>query len=197
MDALKQRGIAFDAAGSTAYYLAAQGILQVSNTQDQIDLIEELVNATSSSQTLMVEIESKLVEVNQTDLDDITANLTYNMFGIVGSPLNNGGVYLPNVSATPLATAQGVANTGGNLTGPQLNTNLRGSSGFTTNSLDALEAQVNGAQTISNPNAFELGGVLNGRVFTLLLLTALAQKNNTDLLSAPILRVKNGDQCNN
>ena len=49
------------------------------NTADQMELIEELVNA-GQAPTLMVRIATKFVEINQTDLNDLTVNTAFNFF---------------------------------------------------------------------------------------------------------------------
>jgi general secretion pathway protein D len=160
---LKERGVQFTAQGASAIYLAAQGVLQVLNTQEQIDLIEELVNA-ESGQTLLVDVEAKLVEINQQDLNDLTANTSFNIINTL----------------TPAQLLQA----------PQYTSALRGSSGFTNNNLDSLLG------FSSNPvsSRFELTGMLDGRVYSMVL-TALSQKSSTDLLSSPSIRVRSGEKA--
>lgn len=162
-DELMARGVEFPP-GASAIYLPSSGILQVVNTQDQLDLIEELVNA-SNSQTLIVEVSAKLVEISQTDLNDLTLN---------ASLINP----LPTVSGLPVITS------------PSVTTALRGSQGFSVGSLDTLL----GTSGAVNPNSLKLSGLLDGNSFNAVL-TALAQKKSTDLLSSPTLRVKSGEDA--
>lgn len=160
---LKERGVQFTAQGAAAIYLASQGLLQVVNTQEQIDLIEELVNA-ESGQTLLVDVEAKLVEINQQDLNDLTANTSFNIINTL----------------TPAQLLQA----------PQYTSALRGSSGFSTSNLDSLL----GFSSTPVSSRFELTGMLDGRVYSMVL-TALSQKSSTDLLSSPSVRVRSGERA--
>jgi len=173
-DQLTQRGVEFTAEGANAVYLASSGILQVVDTQDQMDLIDELVNA-QSGQTMMVDIEARFVEINQTDVNDLTFNWN----------LLNSGVTSPNASSA-----------------------MRGSSGFSENSLASQLAIAQAANTGSLvypstapvapngpiPSQFLLSGILNHRVYSMTL-QALAQKKSADLLSAPSVRVRSGERA--
>lgn len=82
--ALEAKGIKFTTPGSSAVYTSTTGQLTVVNTADQMDLLEELVNA-GQAPTLMVRIATKFVEINQTDLNDLTINTAFNPFAITGS----------------------------------------------------------------------------------------------------------------
>ena len=108
--ALLAKGIKFPP-GASAVYTPVTGELTVVNTADQMELLEELVNA-GQAPTLMVRIATKFVEINQVDLNDLTFNTSFNTF-----PGKNGTV---------------------NVLTPQFNTAMPGSAGFSPDSLDAL-----------------------------------------------------------
>ena len=108
--ALLAKGIKFPP-GASAVYTPITGELTVVDTADQMELLEELVNA-GQAPTLMVRIATKFVEINQTDLNDLTFNSAFNFF-----PGPNGTV---------------------NALTPQFNTSLPGATGFAPNSLDQL-----------------------------------------------------------
>ena len=72
-EALQAKGVKFPP-GASAVYTPNTGQLTVVDTADQMELIEELVNA-GQAPTLMVRISTKFVEINQNDLNDLTANL--------------------------------------------------------------------------------------------------------------------------
>ncbi len=165
---LTQRGVEFSAEGANASYLAAAGVLEVINTPDQMDLIEELVNA-STGQTLMVNIEARFVEINQNDLTDLTVNTTFN-------PLSSG---------SPAST-------------PGFGTNFRGATGgISQNNLAGLLSQ-EPRDSNGNIEVFEnqlgISGMLDGHLYSMLL-SALAQKRSADLLSAPSVRVRSGERA--
>ncbi len=109
--ALIAKGVKFPP-GASAVYTPNTGSLTVIDTADQMELIEELVNA-GQAPTLMVRIATKFVEINQTDLNDLTVNTAFNFF--------------PSLSgAAP------------NLSTPQFSTQLPGALGFTPDGIDQL-----------------------------------------------------------
>jgi general secretion pathway protein D len=108
--ALIAKGIKFPP-GASAVYTPITGELTVVDTADQMELLEELTTA-GAAPTLMVRIATKFVEINQTDLNDLTFNTAFNLF-----PGANGRV---------------------NALTPQFNTALPGAAGFAPNSLDQL-----------------------------------------------------------
>ena len=80
--ALEAKGVKFPSGGS-AVYNPSTGQLTVIDTADQMELIEELVNA-GQAPTLMVRIATKFVEINQEDLNDLTVNtsVAFTAFGL-------------------------------------------------------------------------------------------------------------------
>src|SRR6202012_373590 len=84
---LGNKGIKFPP-GASAVYTPSTGELTVVDTPDQMELLEELVNA-GQAPTLMVRIATKFVEINQTDLQDLTFNTGFNIFSKVnGNPVS-------------------------------------------------------------------------------------------------------------
>jgi len=67
--------------GARAVYTPTTGQLTVVNTADQMELLEELVNA-GQAPTLMVRIATKFVEINQKDLNDFTVNSAFNFLAL-------------------------------------------------------------------------------------------------------------------
>lgn len=109
--ALEAKGIKFPPDGSVVYS-SNTGDLTVRTTADQMDLLEELVNA-GQAPTLMVRISTKFVEINQRDLNDLTFNSGFN----VVAPIKSVGKY----AATPA-----------------FNTSLAGAGSFSPDSIDQL-----------------------------------------------------------
>jgi general secretion pathway protein D len=139
----------------------------VVNTADQMELLEELVNA-GQAPTLMVRIATKFVEINQTDLNDLTVNTAFNLFN-------------PATVAPQLFVPS-------NTTTPQFSTGLPGSLGFAPNSIDQL---ITPQATALNSLGFHT--IINAAQFNLLI-TALSQKKSFDLLSEPAVLTKSGEQ---
>ena len=116
--ALEAKGVKFPP-GASAVYTPTTGQLTVVDTADQMDLLEELVNA-GQAPTLMIRIAAKFVEINQQDLNDLTLNTAFNFFGAV-----------PN----SFSVARGTA----------FNTALSGSAGIAPDSIDQLISPQTGA----------------------------------------------------
>ncbi|SDU10385.1 type II and III secretion system protein [Verrucomicrobium sp. GAS474] len=165
------KGVEFNAEGANATYLPAASVLRVRNTSSQLDLLEAIVNATSK-QTLMVNIEAKFVEINQTDLNDLSVDW----------------------SLSPLTGVM-------KLNSPFFATSFRGANGMNANNLDYLEKIAGTGSGGSSSSTGLATGVRNQALFSGLLswqkylaaLNALSQKTSTDLLSSPSLRAKTGN----
>ena len=154
--------------GASAVYTPNTGQLTVVDTADQMELIEELVNA-GQAPTLMVRISTKFVEINQNDLNDLTAN--------VGVSYTAGGY--PPAASVPFNKF---------LTTTTFNTAMPGSAGLAPNSIDQLIQP----QT-SSFNGIAVNGFI-GPVAYNLVIEALSQKKSYDLLSDPFNIVKSGEQ---
>jgi general secretion pathway protein D len=163
--ALITKGVKFPP-GASAVYTPSTGQLTVVDTADQMELLEELVNA-GQAPTLMVRIATKFVEINQTDLNDLTVNSALNLF----NPVNGATIAGQQVFTTP-----------------SFQTGLPGSLGFTPDSIDQLIAP----QAITT-NQFAFNGLLNTAQYNFLI-TALSQKKSFDLLSQPTVLTKSGEQ---
>ncbi len=109
--ALIAKGVKFPP-GASAVYTPSTGQLTVVNTADQMELLDELVHA-GQAPILMVRIATKFVEINQTDLQDLTFNSSFNFINGSGS------------SSSGLKTTQ-------------FSTALPGSLGFVPNGIDQL-----------------------------------------------------------
>jgi general secretion pathway protein D len=175
--ALEAKGVKF-APGASAVYTPTTGQLTVVDTADQMELLEELVNA-GQAPTLMVRIATKFVEINQADLNDLTLNTAFNFFSL---PTNG---ILGNATTTLTSNAP----TSGNiLSGSTLITSLPGANGLGSDSIDQL---ISPQATTFNNLAFR--GFLNGYQYNLAL-QALSQKKSADLLNDPAVLVKSGEQ---
>ncbi len=166
--ALESKGVKFPP-GASASYDPNSGQLIVINTADQMELIEELVNA-GQAPTEMVRISTKFVEVNQNDLNDLTFNSAFNFL----NPLAQAPVSGP-ISNNPLSFSH-------------FNTALPGALGFTPDNIDALISPAN-----ANENSFYLRSFLSGAQYNVVV-NALAQKKSADVLSEPFTMTKNGEK---
>ena len=169
--ALIAKGVKFPP-GASAVYTPTTGQLTVVDTADQMELLEELVNA-GQAPTLMVRIATKFVEINQTDLNDLTFNTAFNLF----DPYHR-------QSMLPAGTVKLRF-----LRPPQFTTALPGSLGFTPDSIDQLiTPQAITYQHASFSAGLHLQQQFNGSS------RPLSQKKSFDLLSEPAVLTKSGEQ---
>ena len=187
---LKASGVQFPP-GASATYLPATSKLIVRNTQENIDLVEALVNE-SSNIPKQVSIESKFIEVNQTNLKELGFDWTLGNVNIGGSSVALGGGTIGN----GIGTAQNFPFTNAN--GTPVGTNpvtsgLRsGSFGIQANAIDALLFG-SGAAAVA-PGVLSLAGVMTDPQFQVVV-RALNQQKGVDLLSAPRVTTKSGQKA--
>ncbi|MGF1677928.1 MAG: hypothetical protein ACFCUX_01910 [Candidatus Methylacidiphilales bacterium] len=176
-EALEAMGVTFGA-NTTAIYSKATGILTVKNSQDQIDLIEELITG-DQGETLMVRVETKFVEINQTDLEELTPQ-----FNLQGSY----NVVTPSPANFDLSTAQ-ISVTNG-LQGAR---NLRSSDGI-NRILNTGQNPTAPQNVVAQQNQIGLTTAIDGNRFAALI-NALNQKSSTDVMTAPSIVVIDGAQA--
>lgn len=176
---LESRGITFPP-GASAVYTPTTEQLDVINTPDQIDLLEELVGA-GTAPVYMVRVSTKFVEINQQDLNDFTVNTVVNTFhsGLANSLANGLGLFN--------GIGPAIQGSGNFVQAPQFVTALPGAVALPNNGLDTLL----GATTPSE-NSFQIRGFLGGNELYFLI-NALAQKTSFDLLADPFTLVKNSE----
>jgi len=78
-----------DAASAT--FWPHSGVLIVRNTQDNLDMVDALVDQANLSQPKQVEIESKFVEINQTNLKELGFDWLLGPFSLNGKVFGSGG----------------------------------------------------------------------------------------------------------
>ena len=173
--ALEAKGIKFPL-GASAVYSATTGQLTVQDTADQMELLEELVNA-GQAPTLMVRISAKFVEINQEDLNDLTISSAFNFNNplAVGADLIGGAVGVPTKA------------NGHPLLGPTFSTSLAGANSFSPNGIDQLLVPRS-----NSTNLFSAQGIINVYQYNVVI-QALAQKKSFDLLSEPFNMTKSGE----
>lgn len=180
---LEELGVKFPP-GSFAVYNRNTKRLRVVNNAEMLDLIGQLI-AAAEEQTLLIQVGVRLVEINQNDLDSITANST-----LAGSPLSVIPAGLTTNNQGPVA----VTGAGWNA---QLN-QIQGVGLLPNNTLQSFLQQgvlAGTNQTSSySLNTMELGGtILNGMQLRTLI-TAISQKNSANVLANPSIVLKRGQE---
>ncbi len=154
-EALIAKGVKFPP-GASAVYTPSTGQLTVVDTADQMELLEELVNA-GQAPTLMVRVATKFVEINQTDLNDLTVNTAFNLFN---AKINSAGG--PQF--------------------PQYSSQLGGSLGFSPNGIDQLISP----QTTSL-NTLAIKGFLHAAEFNIVVTALNQKKSTDLLSEPAVL----------
>ena len=181
---LEDLGVMFPT-GAYAVYNRNTSQLKVVNNAEMLDLIGQLISA-AEEETLLIQVGVRLVEINQTDLDSITANSTLGGSGVnLLSPIPQG--LIPGSSGdTPLGSAQ-VGTTA------QLN-QIQGVGLLPNNTLQSflqsgVLAGTNQASSYAL-NTMDLGGtILNGMQLRAMI-TAISQKNSANVLANPSIILK-------
>jgi general secretion pathway protein D len=197
---LKEQGIPFPE-GAFAQYIPSGSKLIVRNTQTNIDTIDLLVEGDMGVPPTQVEIESKFLEISQTDLNELGFDWLLGPFSIGGGlygdggtrggnqPLNqefyqnfpfiNNNVQQTGVGTNPL--------TAGNRNGIGTSPN----SAVTANSINALLAGIPQGADVASPAIFGLAGVFTNPQFQVVI-RALSQQKGVDLMSAPKVTTRSG-----
>jgi len=178
---LEELGVKFPP-GAFAVYNRNTSRLRVVNNAEMLDLIGQLIGA-AEEQTLLIQVGVRLVEINQSDLDSVTANST-----LGGTPLSIIPAGLSTNNQGPLQ----VTGAGWNA---QLN-QIQGVGLLPNNTLQSflqtgVLAGTNQASSYAL-NTMELGGtILNGMQFRSLI-TAISQKSSANVLANPSIILKRG-----
>ena len=173
--------------GAYAVYNQKTSQLKVVNNQEMLDMIGMLISA-AEEQTLLIQVGVRLVEINQLDLDSITANSTF------------GGPILPSTvpvgltpgsdGKTPSASDQGGIN-------GQLN-QIQGVGLLPNNTLQSFlqKGVLAGTnQTTSYAlNTLDFGGTIFDSINFSTLITAISQKNSANVLANPSIILKRGQK---
>ena len=195
-DTLIAAGVQFPP-GSIAIYSKSTSTLTVKNSSENLDLIEKIVESLdSTSGVTQVEIQAKFVEITQNNLKELSfdwllgqSNLpgtkNYNVFTAGGTrgtlPATNPGDFVFQQGGSPIGSHP---ITGGNRSG-QL--------AISANAIDALLFGGAGSSAIA-PGIFSLVGAGTDPQFQLVM-RGLDQKKGVDLLSAPRVTTKPGQQA--
>jgi general secretion pathway protein D len=193
---LQSMGVSFAAPESSATFFPHSGTLVVRNTQDSLDLVDALVEQAASSRPKQVEIESKFIEITQSNLKELGFDWLLGPFAIGhGNPkvLESGGTSGNGTTVNPANFPFLDAN--GNPIGqnPVTAGNRSGNFAISTSALDALLAGSGGTSAVA-PGIFGLAGVFTNPQFQVVM-RALNQKKGIDLLSAPKVTTKSGQRA--
>ncbi|MBM3861027.1 MAG: type II secretion system protein GspD, partial [Verrucomicrobia bacterium] len=182
-------GVPFPTGTSLTYFERARTVY-VRNTPENLEIFERIL-ATFNVVPTQVEIESKFIEITQTDLDELGFQWNLGPMSLNQNPQANsinsvegGGLNLGALTGQNIAT---------NLTG-WMTGGLRGASLFKANVVESLLVGGGGSGSAVNDAIGTFAGVLNNAQVSMVV-NALSQKKSADVLSAPKVTTISGAQA--
>lgn len=208
MEILKEAGIDFPP-GSSAQYLPSTSTLIVSNTPQNLDLVDQLVEDILGGTPKMIRIVTKFVEVSQENSDELSFDWIVTPFGlggVISEELFAGGgtqgngqvrtgadfispVAFTNIPGIPAASNQAVNNI-------MTAANRSGDTAVTRNNIDAVLNNPNRSAQVNRPapGILSLTGLFDsGQVQ--MIMRGLAQKKGTDIMTAPSVTARPGQKA--
>jgi len=192
---LEQYGVNFPS-GASANFLPNTSKLIVRNTQENLDLIDNLLSGSGFETPKQIEIESRFVEVSQNNLKELGADWLLGQFTLPfgsgtsggGGTIGNQGAYNPNVYPIRDPTGIPVGASPINNSGQVTAGNRSGTTAISANAVDAL---LFATPLGPAPGILSLAGVFTNPQFQVVL-RALDQKKGVDLMSAPKVTARSG-----
>ncbi len=191
---LESNGVQFPP-GATANFVASSSRLIVRNTQENLELIDTIVDASIITAPSQVEIESKFVEISQNNLKELSFDWLLGASNLPGNDrvFTAGGTSGNGNTIDPLNFP--FTDPFGNVVGgqPVTSGNRTGGTAISANAVDALLFPSAGISSAA-PGIFGIAGVFTDPQFQLVI-RALNQKKGVDLLSAPRVTTKSGNRA--
>ncbi len=207
--------------GATAKYSPVTGVLTVTNTDDELDTVEEAINKFRQDMPKMVKVSAKFVEISQTNEEELSFDWVVNPFSISDS----GKTYLGGVNGSnslPNRLVEDFVSTGGNafannytgngswpissnkalssatdiISNGLMTGGLRSGSGAITSGAltNLMNSGSAGASATASPapGVLSLSGIYDSGSYQMIM-RGLSQKKGVDVMSAPSL-VISGDE---
>ncbi|MBV6500396.1 MAG: hypothetical protein CJBNEKGG_02874 [Prosthecobacter sp.] len=187
---LESRGIVFPEGGGASFNPAAN-MLIVRTTAKNLELVDALVDQSLNSSPKMAVIDVKVVEINNTKLDEL--GFDWLLGGFIASKVELGGGTAGNQQPVAFAVNEFPANPLLNKTsmGP-LTAGLRSSADLTENrTVDDVLFGATTSESTRSPGVISLAGVLTDPQFQVVI-RAMDQRGGVDLLSKPSVITKSG-----
>jgi general secretion pathway protein D len=180
LEYLTAQGVVFPP-GASANFLPSSSKLIVRNTEANLDLVDTIVEALRDAAPVQVEIESKFVEITQTNLKELSFD-----WNVASNATTGGGTLrFGGGSSTQLGATDTTSTNATSLTG----SNRSGTAAISANAIDALLLGTTGGSS----GVFSALALTNPQVSVVI--NALNQKKGVDLLSAPRVTTKSGQRA--
>lgn len=177
-EALESKGVTFPP-GATANLIGPTTLL-VKNTRDNLELIEELVRI-GDEDSYQIHIEARFVELNQNDLNELGFDWILGNIGVGNGKVTVGG-------------AGTVDNVNNLLTGGLRNVSGSATDGRAALNNSSIDSLLGNAASFAPDPVLAITGVLTRPQFQMVI-RALAEKKNVDLLSAPSVTTKSNQEA--
>jgi general secretion pathway protein D len=193
LEILRGQGILFPD-GATAVFNKVTSQLIVKNTQPNLDLVEAFVDSIINQITKQVYITTKFVEVTQKNTDELGFDWLLGGFGtnsdtvVVGGGTdgNWGGNVSYTGSVADLVTGGAIA--------PVTRGLRTGSRAIRGDSVDSLFSPTDASADTVAPGVLSIAGIFTDPQFGVVI-RALSQRKGVDLMSAPSVTTKGGQQA--
>ncbi len=181
---LQSSGVQFPP-GASASFLPSSSKLVVRNTQENLDLVDQIVDNLNSAQPTQVSVESKFVEIQQTNYKELSFDYSLGTGNLGRLEFSGGNTVAPTITF-PFQNIVG---------GGQITTGLRsGGQALSSNAVDTLLNPSTNVPGEAAPPTFALAGVVTAAQFQAII-RLLNQKKGVDLLSAPSVTTKSGQRA--
>ena len=193
---LEKQGVPFPKE-AFAQYIPVGSKLVVRNTQSALDLIDILVEADKAVQPIQIEIESKFVDISQNNVKELGFDWLLGPFSLGKGVYGNGGTRNGGQNLTAdYYNNYSFGNVGDNpiTAGNRSGIGTGANSAITANSLSALLERVPQGSDVASPAIFGLAGIFTNPQFQMVI-RALNQKKGVDLMSAPKVTTKSGEEA--
>ena len=185
--------------GTSAFFNKANSQLTVSQTATNMALIEQFVDTLIEGQGVQIHIQSKFLEVEQRDGDELGFDWLLGPFNLGTERAFGGGGVTGNSPQAIQATdfAFNTPGTGLPVGNNPITRGLRfGSEAITPDSIDGLLTtgiETSAVSTLS-PGIFSIAGVFTDPQFQVII-RAISQKKGVDLMTAPSVTTKPGQDA--
>lgn len=208
--------------GASAKYSPVTGVLTVTNTDDELDTVEEAINKFRQDMPKMVKVSAKFVEVTQTNEEELSFDWVVNPFSIsdsgktylggvnssgslperiVSDFVSSGGSAFTNnydgAGSWPISSNKTFASTNDAVSNGLMTGGLRSGSGAITsgalqNLMTSGSAGASATASVA-PGVMSLSGIYDTGSYQMIM-RGLSQKKGVDVMSAPSL-VISGDEA--
>lgn len=193
LDILKAQGILFPD-GATAVFNKVTSQLIVKNTQPNLDLVEAFVDSIINQITKQVYITTKFVEVTQKNTDELGFDWLLGGLGVNADNVSVGGGTNGNWGGRVSYTGDIATMVGAGAVAPVARGLRTGSRAIRGDSVDGLFTPSDATADTVAPGVLSIAGIFTDPQFGVVI-RALAQRKGVDLMSAPSVTTKGGQQA--